>query len=137
MPRWSIPGPCPPKITACAPPNENCVPPSQDCAPKTVTGLEPLEYSSRPETPKILTITPEPVSKDRVFADSVVKTFVCLYSRIRGNKVFVWPKNCLCPPLPNHATLAPGLSGKTLSICCNLQATECGNLKFKQNTKIL
>ena len=41
------------------------------------------------------------------------------------------------PPLPSHATLAPGLSGKTLSICYDLQATECGNLKFIQNTKIL
>ena len=120
-----------PQITACAPlPKENC-------APNIVKGSVPLEYKSRPETPKILIINPESVSKDRFFTNSVVKTFFlfCLHSRSRGNKVFVSPKNYLCSP--SHATLAPGLSGKTLTICYNLQAKECGNLKLIQNTKIL
>ena len=137
MPRGEHSGVVPPSNHCLCPPNENCALQSQDCAPKIVTGSQPLEYSSRPETPKILTINPESVSKDRFFADSVVKTiFFCLYSRIRGNKILVSPQNCLCPP-PSLATLAPGLSGKTLSICYNLQATECGNLKFILNTKIL
>ena len=92
-------------------PNENCAPLSEDCASKKVTGSVPLECSSGLETPKILIITPEFVSKNRSFADSAVKTFFCFYcrhSRIRGNKVFVPPKkNYSC--LPSHTTLAPDI----------------------------
>ena len=80
-------------------PNESCAPLSEDCAPKKVTGSVPLECSSRLETPKILIITPEFVSKNRSFADSTVKTFLFgffgLHSRIRGNKVFVPPKKII------------------------------------------
>ena len=96
-----------------ASPNENCSPLSEYCAPKKVTGTVPQECSSRLETPKILIITPEFVSKNRSFADSAVKTFFFvfffgLHSRIRENKVFVPPqKNYLC--LPSHATLAPDI----------------------------
>ena len=77
-----------------ASPNDNCAPQGEDCAPKKVTGLVPLECNSRLETPKILIITPEFVSKNRSFADSAVKIFFRFYgrhSRIRGNKVFVPP----------------------------------------------
>ena len=63
----------------CASPNENCAPLSEDCALKKVTGSVPLECSSRLETPKILIITPEFVSKNRSFADSAVKIFFCFY----------------------------------------------------------
>ena len=90
--------------------NDNCAPLGEDCAPKKVTGSVPLECNSRLETPKILIITPEFVSKNRSFADSAVKIFFCFYgrhSRIRGNKVFVPPKNYLC--LPSYATLAPDI----------------------------
>ena len=91
-----------------ASPNENCAPLSEDCAPKKVTGLVPLECSSRLETPKILIITPEFVSKNRSFADSAVKNFYGRHSRIRGNKVFVPPqKKYLC--LPSHAAPAPDI----------------------------
>ena len=98
--------------------------------PKIVTGSEPLEYSLRPETPKILTINPESVSKDRFFADSVVKTFFLSLLQNSRKQSFCVPPKLSMPPLPSHATLAPGLSGKTLSICYNLQAMEFGNLKF-------
>ena len=80
-----------------ASPNENCAPLCEDCAPKKVTGSVPLECSSRLETPKILIITPEFVSKNRSFADSAVKNF-CFYgrhSRIQGIKVFVPPKKII------------------------------------------
>ena len=88
----------------CASPTKNCAPLSEDCAPKKVTGSVPLECSSRLETPKILIITPEFVSKNRSFADSAVKIFSCcffgLHSRIRGNKVFVPPqKNIYASPV--------------------------------------
>ena len=49
------------------PPNENCAPPSEVCAPKKVASLMPLECSSRPETLKILVVTPEIVSKNLLF----------------------------------------------------------------------
>ena len=62
-----------------ASPNENRAPLSEDCAPKKVTGSVPLECSSRLETPKILIITPEFVSKNRSFADSAVKTFFLFF----------------------------------------------------------
>ena len=92
-------------------PNKNCAPLSEDCVPKKVTGPVPMECSSRLETPKILILTPEFVSKNRSFADSAVKIFflfACLHLRIRGNEVFVPPKkNDLC--LPSHATLAPDI----------------------------
>ena len=69
-PRESIPGTCPPK--------RELYPPSEDSAPKKVTGPVPLECSSRPETPKVLVITPEFVSKNCFFADFAIKT---LFSR--------------------------------------------------------
>ena len=81
-----------------AAPNENCARLSEDCTPKKVTGSVPLECSSRLETPKILIILPEFMSKNCSFADSVVKTFFCFYgrhSRIRGNKLFVPPKKLI------------------------------------------
>ena len=68
-----------------ASPNENCAPRSEDRAPNKVTGLVPLECSSRLETPKILNITPEFVSKDRSFADSVVKNFF-LWSSLTNSR---------------------------------------------------
>ena len=79
-------------------PNKNCAPLSEDCVPKKVTGPVPMECSSRLETPKILIITPEFVSKNRSFADSAMKTFflfACLHLRIRGNEVFVPPKKMI------------------------------------------
>ena len=94
-----------------ASPNENCAPLSEDCAPKKVTGLVPLECSSRLETPKILIITPEFVSKNRSFADSAVKKFfLFLWSSLTNarEQSFCAPqKNYLC--LPSHATLAPDI----------------------------
>ena len=82
-----------------ASPNEKCAPLSEDCAPKKVTGSVPLKYSSRLETPKMLIITPEFLSKNRSFKNSAVKTFFFvffgLHSRIRGNKVFVPPKKII------------------------------------------
>ena len=117
MPRGSIPGPCPPNHCLC--------PPNQDCAPKIVTSSEPLEYSSRSETPKILTINPGSVSKDQFFADSRVKTFFLSLLSNSGKQTFGVPQKLFMPspPTPSHATLAPSLSGKTLSICYNLHAT--------------
>ena len=82
----------------CASQNENCPPLSKDCVSKKVTGLVPLECSSRLEIPKILIITPEFMSKNHFFADSAVKNFFCFYgrhSRIRGNKVFVPPQKII------------------------------------------
>ena len=137
MPRGSIPGPCPPN-QCLWPPNDNCAPPSQDCALKIVTGSETLEYSSRPETPKILTINPESVSKDQFFADSGVKTFFLSLLSNSRKQTFGVPQKLFMPsPPPQSRHSGAGLSGKTLSIGYNLQATECGNLKFIQNTKIL
>ena len=51
------------------PPNKNCDPPSEDCASKNLTSSMLLESNSRPETPKILVISPEFVSKKRFFVD--------------------------------------------------------------------
>ena len=65
-PRGGILGPCPPNHCLC-PPNENCVPPSEDSAPNKLTGSVLLECNSRPETPEILVITQEFVSKNCVF----------------------------------------------------------------------
>ena len=55
------------------PPQTKIVPPSEVCAPKKVTGSVPLKCSSRPETPKILGITPKFVSKNCFFADFAIK----------------------------------------------------------------
>ena len=92
--------------------NENCAPLSEDCAPKKVTGSVPLECSSRLETPKILIITPEFVSKNRSFADSAVKNFVFLFlwsslTNLREQSFCAPQKNYLC--LPSHAPLAPDI----------------------------
>ena len=88
----------PPNHCLCSP-NENCAPQSQDCAPKIVTGSQPLEYSSRPETPKILTINPKSVSKDRFFADSVVKTIFFVFTlELEETKFFCPPKIVYAPP---------------------------------------
>ena len=73
-------------------PNENCEPPSEVCAPKKVTGSVILKRRSRPETPKILLITPEFVSKNCFFADFAIKTFFCMWfqPRIRGFSHIFW-----------------------------------------------
>ena len=82
-----------------ASPNENCAPLSEDCAPKKVTGSVPLECSSRLETPKILIITPEFVSKNRSFADSAVKKFFFVFMVVthecEGTKFFAPPKKII------------------------------------------
>ena len=59
---------CPPKRELC--------PPSEDCAPKKLTGWVLLENNSMPETPKILVISPEFVSKNCFFVEFAIKT-VC------------------------------------------------------------
>ena len=56
---WS----CLPKSLLVLPKQELC-PPSENCAGKKVTGSVSLKCNSRPETPKILVITPEFVSKN-------------------------------------------------------------------------
>ena len=61
-----------PKRKLCPPP-----PPSEDCAPKQLTGSVLLECNSRPETPKMLVITPELVSKNCFFVDFATKTVCC------------------------------------------------------------
>ena len=96
-----------------ASPNEICAPLSEDCAPKKVTGSVLLDFSLRLETPKILIITPEFVSKNRSFADSAVKNFflfLFLWSSLtnsRKESFCARQKNYLC--LPSHATLAPDI----------------------------
>ena len=94
-----------------ASPNEICAPLSEDCVPKRVTGLVPLECSSRLETPKMLITTPEFVSKNRSFADSAVKTFfLFLWSSLTNSR-----EQSFCAPkknylfLPSNATLAPDI----------------------------
>ena len=78
---------------AVIPPNHSLCVPNKNCATKKEAGSVPLEFSSRFETPKILIITPEFVSKNQFFADSAVKTFIIIFfhSRNRGKKF-------LCPP---------------------------------------
>ena len=62
------------------------MPPSEDCTPKKVTSSVPLKCSSRSETPKILVITPEFVSKNCFFADFVIKIlFLWFHPKIRKN----------------------------------------------------
>ena len=78
-----------------ASPNENCAPLSDDCASKKVTGSVPLECSSRLETPKVLIITPEFVSKNCCFADSAVKNFLFVFMVV--THAFE-EKKFLCPP---------------------------------------
>ena len=76
----------------CPPKQELCLP-SGDCAPKKVTGSALQECSSRPETPKILVITPEFMSKNCFFADFMIKTlffFFGLYPRINENSGNAW-----------------------------------------------
>ena len=94
-----------------ASPNENSAPLNEDCAPKKVTGSVLLECSSRLETPKILIITPEFVSKKSSFADSAVNTFFFVFlvftHEFEGTEFLCPPKNYLC--LPSHATLAPDI----------------------------
>ena len=50
------------------PPKRELIPPSKDCAPRKLTCLGLLECNSRPETPKILVITPEFLSKNCFFS---------------------------------------------------------------------
>ena len=81
-----------------ASPNENCAPLSDDCASKKAIGSVPLECSSRLETPKVLIITPEFVSKNRCFADSAVKNFLFVFMVVTHafeGKVFVPPKKII------------------------------------------
>ena len=136
MPRGEHSGAVSPPNHCLCPPNENCAPPSEDCAPKIVTGSVPLEYNSRPETPKIRTDHQSRIREQgptfRRFCGKDL--FLSLLSNSRKQS-FCAPPKLFIPP--SHATLAPGLRGKTLTISYNLQATECGNLKFIQNTKIL
>ena len=70
-------GAVPTQITSCAPTNKNCALPSEDCASKKLTGSVLLECNLRPETPKILVVTPEFVSKNCFFVDFAIK-IVCL-----------------------------------------------------------
>ena len=70
--------------------HSKAVSPKRELCPKKVTGSVPLECSSRPETPKILVITPEFVSKNCFFAVFAIKTYHYyflggLHPRIRGN----------------------------------------------------
>ena len=92
--------------------NENCAPLSEeDCVSKKEAGSVLLECISRLETPKILIITPEFVSKNRSFADSAFKNFfLFLWSSLTNSREqsFCAPqKNYLC--LPSHATLEPDI----------------------------
>ena len=92
--------------------NENCAPLSEDCVSKKEAGSVPLECSSRLETPKILIIFPEFVSKNRSFADSAVKNFYVLFlwsslTNSREQSFCALQKNYLC--LPSHATLVPDI----------------------------
>ena len=89
-------GAVPPQITACAPPNHCLCPPSEDCAPKKLRGSVKLKCNSRPETPKILVITREFVSKNCFLVNFAIST-VCLcgfipeFMKIRvylGTKIF-------------------------------------------------
>ena len=73
-----------------APEQELCLP-SKVCAPKKVTGSVPRKCSSRPETPKILVVTPEFVSKICFFADFVIKTlFLWFHPRVCENLCIFW-----------------------------------------------
>ena len=128
-------GAVPPKSLLVPPKRELC-PPSEDCAPKKVTDSVPLKGSLRPETPKMLIITPELVSKNCFFADFAIKTcsaFVFFFWSSPPNSIVEFhakfatrtlcflvyslefeeikflspPKNCVY--LSSHATLAPAL----------------------------
>ena len=111
------------QITACAIPNENC-------AQKKVTSSVPQECSSRPETPKLLVITPEFVGKNPFFLQISRWRpifLLCFHPRICRllhvlrhknlcslvftlGKVFVPCKNCLCPlpPQSRYSGAGPG-----------------------------
>ena len=91
-------GAVPPK-SLLVPPQTKTFPPCENCSPKKVTDSMPPECSSRPETPKILIITSKLVSKNRSFADSTVKTFFGLHSRI------LYPTNIVYAPPPPPVTL--------------------------------
>ena len=88
-----------------ASPNETCAPLSEDCAPKKVTGSLPLVCSSRLETPKILIITPEFVSKNRSFANSAVKNFffMAVTHKFEGTKLLCPPKKLFMPPQSRYS----------------------------------
>ena len=78
MPRGDIPGPYLPKSLLVPPPQTRSVPPKRGLCPKKVTCSVPLECISRPETPKILVITPEIVCTNCFFADFAIRTdFFC------------------------------------------------------------
>ena len=64
-----------PQITACAPQTMIVPPQERTVPPKKFTGLVLLECSSRPETPKILVVTPEFVNKNGFSVDFAIKTF--------------------------------------------------------------
>ena len=74
-PRVGISGPCPPK-SLLVPPQTRIVPPKRGLCPKELTDLVLLDCNSRPETPKILVIIPEFMSKNCFFVDFAIKT-VC------------------------------------------------------------
>ena len=113
------------------PPKRELCPPSEDCTPKKETSLMPLGCSSRPETIKILVITPEFVGKNRLFADFAVKTFLfsplsVKFSTCFAMKTFVFWSSLstkfLCPPKllyapSSHASLAPGLAILMILFC--------------------
>ena len=73
--RGGILRPCPPNHCLC-PFKRELYPTKGDCAPKKLAGSVILECSLRSETPKILVITPELVSKNCFFVDFTIKT-VC------------------------------------------------------------
>ena len=104
-----------PQITACAPPKRGLHPKERNRL-----GATGVQFGVR-DPLKILVITPEFVGKNRFFADIAIKTlflfgrhlwirgiscifrdedlFFDLHSWIWRKKVFLSPKNCLCPPV--------------------------------------
>ena len=89
-PRGCIPGPCSLKSLLVLPQMRN-VPPKRGLCPKESNRLVSLENSSRGETPKILVINPEFVSKNQFFTASAVKTFFFfgLHPRNREQKPII------------------------------------------------
>ena len=95
------------------------LPPNENCAPIKVTDSVLLKCSSRPETQKILVITPKFVRKNCFFADlrqrPLFLVFIPGFLKILAyfeRRPFAPSKNCLYPP--SHATLAPGLDRSLL-----------------------
>ena len=112
------------QITACAPPNENRVSSSEDCAPWKFKSSVLLECNSRPETPKILDVTPEIVSKNGFFVDFEIKTvcfedFTSEFMKIHqclGTKIFVFV--CILVFITKFVEICPSFEMKS-RICEN------------------